>query len=88
MILKIDVEGAEWDTLLHTPNAILESFEQIAIEIHNLHSFCPDYNGINLAKSILDQKTQVMKKLNNLFYLWNQILLLVISMLVQLDMLH
>ena len=71
MILKIDVEGAEWDTLLHTPNAILESFEQIAIEIHNLHSFCPDYNGINLAKSILDQKTQVIKKLNNLFYLYH-----------------
>ena len=69
LILKIDVEGAEWDTLLHTPNATLESFEQIAIEIHNLHSFCPDYNGINLAKSILGQKTQVIKKLNNFFYL-------------------
>jgi len=71
LILKIDVEGAEWDSLLCTPNAILESFEQIAIEIHNLHSFCPDYHGINLSKSKLDQKTRVIKKINNLFYLYH-----------------
>ena len=33
VILKMDVEGAEWDVLLQTPRAILELFEQIAIEI-------------------------------------------------------
>ena len=70
-LLKIDVEGAEWDTLFHIPNAILGSFEQLAIEIHNLHSFCPDYNGINLSKFKLDQKTCVIKKINKLFYLYH-----------------
>ncbi len=71
LLLKIDVEGAEWDTLFHIPDAILGSFEQLAIEIHNLHSFCPDYNGINLSKFKLDQKTRVIKKINKLFYLYH-----------------
>jgi hypothetical protein len=36
MLLKIDVEGAEWDALLHTPSALLSRFSQIVIEFHGL----------------------------------------------------
>ena len=66
LILKMDVEGAEWDVLFHTPNAILELFDQIIIEIHNLHSFKPDYHGINLSKSNMDKKTTVIRNINKL----------------------
>lgn len=35
-ILKIDVEGAEWDALAASPSAVLARFAQIAIEMHDL----------------------------------------------------
>jgi hypothetical protein len=34
LVLKIDVEGAEWDAFLHAPEEILEQFDQIAVEFH------------------------------------------------------
>lgn len=71
LILKMDVEGAEWDILRHTPNTILELFEQIIIEVHNFHSFQPNYNGSNLSKSKIEKKTNVIKSLNKLFYLYH-----------------
>ena len=36
LLLKMDVEGAEWDTLLQTPDSVLKLFNQIAIEVHGL----------------------------------------------------
>ena len=71
LILKMDVEGAEWDVLYHTPSAILELFEQIIIEIHFLHSIKPNYDGINLSKSRIDKKTNVIRNINKLFYLYH-----------------
>ena len=38
LILKMDVEGAEWHSLLETPDEILSSFEQIVMEVHSLES--------------------------------------------------
>ena len=35
LLVKIDVEGAEWDTLLATPDEILDRFVQIPMELHN-----------------------------------------------------
>lgn len=35
-ILKMDVEGAEWDVLTETPMGLLRRFEQIVLELHNL----------------------------------------------------
>ena len=35
-ILKLDVEGAEWDVLARTPIALLRRFEQIVVELHEL----------------------------------------------------
>jgi hypothetical protein len=37
MILKLDVEGAEWETLAAMPDDLLGHFEQIVIELHDLH---------------------------------------------------
>lgn len=36
LILKLDVEGCEWDVLTHCPRDVLESFSQIIIEFHGL----------------------------------------------------
>jgi hypothetical protein len=34
IVLKIDVEGAEWDSFLTAPDRILEQIDQIAVEFH------------------------------------------------------
>jgi len=34
IVLKIDVEGAEWDSLLAVPDEILERIDQLAVEFH------------------------------------------------------
>ncbi len=36
MLLKLDIEGAEWDALSHAPSALLARFSQIVIELHDL----------------------------------------------------
>jgi hypothetical protein len=35
-ILKMDVEGAEWDVLTETPMGLLRRFEQLVLELHEL----------------------------------------------------
>lgn len=35
LVLKMDVEGAEWDSLLHTPDAVLAQIDQLVIELHD-----------------------------------------------------
>ena len=34
IVLKIDVEGAEWDSLLSTPDDVLQRIDQMAVEFH------------------------------------------------------
>ena len=34
VVLKMDVEGAEWDSLLHAPDDTLQRIDQLAIEFH------------------------------------------------------
>jgi Methyltransferase FkbM domain len=34
IVLKIDVEGAEWDSLLSTPDEVLQRIDQMAVEFH------------------------------------------------------
>jgi hypothetical protein len=34
IVLKIDVEGAEWDSLLSVPDGILRQIDQMAVEFH------------------------------------------------------
>ena len=37
LVVKMDVEGAEWDSLLHAPDATLNSIDQLAIEFHYIN---------------------------------------------------
>ena len=34
IVMKIDVEGAEWDSLLSAPDEILGQIDQMAVEFH------------------------------------------------------
>ena len=36
VVVKMDVEGAEWDSLLHAPAGVLERIDQLAIELHGV----------------------------------------------------
>jgi hypothetical protein len=56
VILKIDIEGAEWDALLATPDEVLASIPQISMEMH----------GYDDPKIV-----EVLRKLNRHFYLVN-----------------
>ena len=45
-ILKMDVEGAEWDCLAATPRAVLARFAQITLEFHTLFDLAePAFNA-------------------------------------------
>jgi hypothetical protein len=37
LIVKIDVEGAEWDALMATPDAVLARIDQMPMELHGSH---------------------------------------------------
>ena len=63
LLLKMDVEGAEWDALLQTPDSVLKLFNQIAIEVHGL--------GTELSRVQIYKKIKVFQKINNLFYLFH-----------------
>ena len=56
VIVKIDIEGAEWDALLATPDELLASIPQIAMEMH----------GYDDPKIV-----EVLRKLKRHFYLVN-----------------
>ena len=36
LIVKIDIEGAEWDSLLATPDSVLDRIEQMPMELHGV----------------------------------------------------
>jgi hypothetical protein len=36
IVLKIDVEGAEWDSFLSAPDQVLEQIDQLAVEFHRV----------------------------------------------------
>ena len=55
-VLKMDVEGAEWESLDSTPQDILIEFDQIVIELHGINNF------LNI-----DIKIRVLQKLNENF---------------------
>ena len=37
LVVKIDVEGAEWDALMATSDAVLERIDQLPMELHGSH---------------------------------------------------
>src|SRR5262249_14973517 len=56
LIIKMDIEGAEWDSLLAAPDELLASISQIAMEMH----------GFDDPKIV-----EVLRKLKRNFYLVN-----------------
>ena len=56
VVMKIDVEGAEWDTFLKTPDSLLQRIDQLAVEFH----------GSGKPRSL-----EVVKKLKRIFYVAN-----------------
>lgn len=58
--LKIDVEGAEWKSILYTSDAVLSKFQQITFELHEL--------GINSESASYEEKVFALEKLANLFH--------------------
>ena len=53
LLLQMDIEGAEYKTLMCTPSNVLEKFRIIVIEFHSLNNFI-DYNGFqNLYKPVV-----------------------------------
>src|SRR5262245_28622479 len=56
LIVKMDIEGAEWDSLLATPDDVLLRFDQIPMELH----------GIDDPKFL-----QLVRRLKQHFYLVN-----------------
>lgn len=51
MILKMDVEGAEWESLLACPEEVLQSFDQIVLELHDL-ILHPDAQGEGILRTL------------------------------------
>jgi hypothetical protein len=56
LVVKIDVEGAEWDALMATPDEVLQSIGQLPMELH----------GIDDSRFL-----KVVRKLKRTFYLVN-----------------
>lgn len=56
LVMKIDVEGAEWNTFLETPDSVLEHIDQLAVEFHGVDK--PQY-------------VDVVRKLKRGFYIAN-----------------
>jgi hypothetical protein len=58
LLVKIDIEGAEWEALLATPDEVLERIDQIPMELH-------------VFKGVAPLHLQVIKKLKKTFYVVN-----------------
>jgi hypothetical protein len=67
-VLKMDVEGAEWDVLRNMPDAVLARCDQLVLEVHDLSGL-----GRSTAYPLvpLEQKVAVLRKLNHHFYCWH-----------------
>jgi hypothetical protein len=58
VIVKMDVEGAEWDSILETPDEVFSKIDQMIFEFHGVDS--------NIARSL-----EVVLKLKKFFYVAN-----------------
>ena len=63
MVLKIDVEGAEWDAFATMPDDVLARFDQIVGEFHWLHELGkPDFRSV---------VTEAMRRISDCFTLFH-----------------
>jgi hypothetical protein len=54
LILKCDIEGAEWPVLQQTPTRVMRQFRQIVIEFHNLGMLADPNHGNNVRNAFLN----------------------------------
>lgn len=66
LVVKMDVEGAEWDSFLVTPDTILNNIDQLVAEFHIRIDFNADFHEHEWRKYI-----QVIKKLKKTFHIVN-----------------
>ena len=62
-ILKMDIEGAEWDILLDASLETLREFRQIIIEFHNMTSF-ENPHFVNIRKRVLEKLNTTHSPIN------------------------
>jgi hypothetical protein len=79
-ILKMDVEGAEWESLKHTPDPILNSFDMICAEFHDFQLLSSgdalNHQGNTLQRKgpnqhDIDVRYDALEKLTDSFYLFH-----------------
>jgi hypothetical protein len=58
IVMKMDVEGAEWDSLMAAPDDVFEHIDQLVLEFHGVGD---ERNGT------LEQKRQVVERLKRFF---------------------
>lgn len=58
LLIKMDIEGSEWETLANTPDEILQNIDQMVIEFHDVNT--------NPLRELL-----LIRKLKNIFYITN-----------------
>ncbi len=56
MVLKCDIEGAEWQMLANTPNMVLRQFRQIVLEMHGFEHLCA-HDGADVARRAIANLT-------------------------------
>src|SRR5215208_1652993 len=56
LVMKMDVEGAEWDTFLAAPDSVFEQIDQMAVEFHGANQ---------------DRFAEALVKLKGFFYIAN-----------------
>ncbi len=72
LLLQMDVDGAEWDSLINTPNSVLSLFDQIVIEVHGLATdLSTALNGGKVHEVSIGHKIKAFRKINSLFYLYH-----------------
>ncbi len=65
MILKMDVEGAEWGFIRMTSSEIFSKFDQIVMELHDMVGNCYDDGTIDCIKKLSQTHQCVHVHLNN-----------------------
>ena len=64
LLVKIDVEGAEWESLLATPDAVLDTFVQMPMELH-LRGSPDESRFLTLVRRLKDKFYLVNLHFNN-----------------------
>ena len=54
LVLKCDIEGAEWPLLQQTPNHVLQQFRQIVLELHSLEMLAQPDHADNIRRAFVN----------------------------------